>query len=223
MLDMLSEMLSIAFFLRFRGQVMSWRHRRPGEVENQGHRQNPRVPPTEDTAVPKANDQLPGPAERHAQIQVRIQELLLVSGLYLPLFSGPKSPCIWCYVWWRVYFLMWMNGMEYQSAFIRESVTFQQTFLSLVCPLSDWILLYCPKLYAVLFSAMYCFISRRLCTLCRFFYKFLVANEREVAREIRDDYIETMSKVYFSYFKSYSTRLMKLQVMFYVLCVAVGN
>ncbi|XP_043239477.1 vacuolar protein sorting-associated protein 52 homolog isoform X3 [Amphibalanus amphitrite] len=45
----------------------------------------------------------------------------------------------------------------------------------------------------------------------KFFYKFLVANEREVAREIRDDYIETMSKVYFSYFKSYSTRLMKLQ------------
>ncbi|XP_037080746.1 vacuolar protein sorting-associated protein 52 homolog [Pollicipes pollicipes] len=45
----------------------------------------------------------------------------------------------------------------------------------------------------------------------KFFYKFLVANEREVAREIRDDYIETMSKVYFSYFKSYSARLMKLQ------------
>ena len=38
----------------------------------------------------------------------------------------------------------------------------------------------------------------------RFYFKFLVANNREIAKEIKDHYIDTMSKVTFSYFKSYS-------------------
>uniref|UniRef100_A0A671PPJ8 Vacuolar protein sorting-associated protein 52 homolog n=1 Tax=Sinocyclocheilus anshuiensis TaxID=1608454 RepID=A0A671PPJ8_9TELE len=46
----------------------------------------------------------------------------------------------------------------------------------------------------------------------RFFYQFLLANERTVAKEIRDEYVDTMSKIYFSYFKSYSGRLLKVQV-----------
>ncbi|XP_060706512.1 vacuolar protein sorting-associated protein 52 homolog isoform X2 [Hemiscyllium ocellatum] len=45
----------------------------------------------------------------------------------------------------------------------------------------------------------------------RFFYQFLLATERHVAKEIRDEYVDTMSKIYFSYFKSYSSRLMKVQ------------
>ncbi|XP_037119772.1 vacuolar protein sorting-associated protein 52 homolog isoform X1 [Syngnathus acus] len=45
----------------------------------------------------------------------------------------------------------------------------------------------------------------------RFFYQFLLANERTVAKEVRDDYVDTMSKIYFSYFKSYSSRLLKVQ------------
>lgn len=45
----------------------------------------------------------------------------------------------------------------------------------------------------------------------RFYFKFLVANNREVAKEIKEQYIDTMSKVTFSYFKSYSGRLLKLQ------------
>ena len=47
---------------------------------------------------------------------------------------------------------------------------------------------------------------------CRFFYQFLLANERTVAKEIRDEYVDTMSKIYYSYFKSYSGRLLKVQV-----------
>ncbi|KAI4900822.1 hypothetical protein NFI96_026832 [Prochilodus magdalenae] len=46
----------------------------------------------------------------------------------------------------------------------------------------------------------------------RFFYQFLLANERTVAKEIRDEYVDTMSKIYYSYFKSYSSRLLKVQV-----------
>ncbi|XP_029591392.1 vacuolar protein sorting-associated protein 52 homolog isoform X3 [Salmo trutta] len=45
----------------------------------------------------------------------------------------------------------------------------------------------------------------------RFFYEFLLANERTVAKEIRDEYVDTMSKIYYSYFKSYSGRLLKVQ------------
>uniref|UniRef100_A0A8D0HR09 Vacuolar protein sorting-associated protein 52 homolog n=1 Tax=Sphenodon punctatus TaxID=8508 RepID=A0A8D0HR09_SPHPU len=46
----------------------------------------------------------------------------------------------------------------------------------------------------------------------RFFYQFLLGHERSVAKEVRDEYVETMSKIYLSYFKSYSSRLMKVQV-----------
>jgi hypothetical protein len=38
----------------------------------------------------------------------------------------------------------------------------------------------------------------------RFYYKFLLANNRDVAKEVRDEYVDTMSKCLFSYCKSYS-------------------
>lgn len=50
------------------------------------------------------------------------------------------------------------------------------------------------------------------CVFCRFYFEFALANERSVAQEICGEYVDTMSKIYFSYFKSYSSRLMKLQV-----------
>ncbi|KAK0406157.1 hypothetical protein QR680_018400 [Steinernema hermaphroditum] len=46
----------------------------------------------------------------------------------------------------------------------------------------------------------------------RFFYEFFLANDRQVAREIRDEYIDTVSKMFFSYFKTYASRLFKLQM-----------
>lgn len=45
----------------------------------------------------------------------------------------------------------------------------------------------------------------------RYFNEFLMAHHRQVAREIRDEYIDTMSKIYFSYFKTYISKLLKLQ------------
>lgn len=45
----------------------------------------------------------------------------------------------------------------------------------------------------------------------KFFYEFILSNERNVAQEICSEYIDTMSKIYYSYFKSYSGRIMKLQ------------
>ena len=48
--------------------------------------------------------------------------------------------------------------------------------------------------------------------IARYFYEFLLAHHRQVAREIRDEYVDTMSKIYFSYFREYISKLMKLQV-----------
>lgn len=45
----------------------------------------------------------------------------------------------------------------------------------------------------------------------RFFYEFILANERSTAQEIKDQYLETVSKIYYSYFRSYLQRLMKLK------------
>ncbi|KAJ8966743.1 hypothetical protein NQ317_012675 [Molorchus minor] len=42
-------------------------------------------------------------------------------------------------------------------------------------------------------------------------YEFLLSNERNIAEEISNEYIDTMSKIYYSYFKSYDGRVMKLQ------------
>ncbi|TKR81701.1 hypothetical protein L596_015532 [Steinernema carpocapsae] len=47
----------------------------------------------------------------------------------------------------------------------------------------------------------------------RFFYEFFLANDRQVAREIRDEYMDTVSKMFFSYFKTYASRLFKLQMV----------
>nr|XP_008770928.1 vacuolar protein sorting-associated protein 52 homolog isoform X1 [Rattus norvegicus] len=45
----------------------------------------------------------------------------------------------------------------------------------------------------------------------RFFYQFLLGNERATAKEVRDEYVETLSKIYLSYYRSYVGRLMKVQ------------
>ncbi|XP_024872345.1 vacuolar protein sorting-associated protein 52 homolog [Temnothorax curvispinosus] len=45
----------------------------------------------------------------------------------------------------------------------------------------------------------------------KFFFEFILSNERNVAEEICGEYIDTMSKIQYSYFKTYSSRLMKLQ------------
>uniref|UniRef100_A0A915F0D3 Vacuolar protein sorting-associated protein 52 homolog n=1 Tax=Echinococcus canadensis TaxID=519352 RepID=A0A915F0D3_9CEST len=45
----------------------------------------------------------------------------------------------------------------------------------------------------------------------RCFYAFLLIHERELAREVRGSYLFTMEKVYFAYFKTYASKLLKLQ------------
>ncbi|EDW03829.1 vacuolar protein sorting-associated protein 52 homolog [Drosophila grimshawi] len=45
----------------------------------------------------------------------------------------------------------------------------------------------------------------------KFFFEFILSNERHVAQEICSEYIDTMGKIYYSYFKSYSTRLTTLK------------
>lgn len=44
----------------------------------------------------------------------------------------------------------------------------------------------------------------------KFFFKFLATHEREIAREIQNEYTDTMGKVYYSYFREYMGKLGKL-------------
>lgn len=43
-----------------------------------------------------------------------------------------------------------------------------------------------------------------------------MGQERNTAAEISTEYIDTLSKVYYSYFKYYDSRLMKLSVIFFI-------
>ena len=45
----------------------------------------------------------------------------------------------------------------------------------------------------------------------KFFFEFILSNERHIAEEICSEYVDTISKVYYSYFKSYSSRLSVLK------------
>ncbi|KAE9419192.1 hypothetical protein Angca_009057 [Angiostrongylus cantonensis] len=44
----------------------------------------------------------------------------------------------------------------------------------------------------------------------RFFYEFLYGNEINIAQEVQEEYVDTISKMFFSYFKVYVVRLFKL-------------
>ncbi|XP_055356610.1 vacuolar protein sorting-associated protein 52 homolog [Paramacrobiotus metropolitanus] len=46
---------------------------------------------------------------------------------------------------------------------------------------------------------------------CRFFYEFLLNGERDIAKEVKESYVDITSKIFYSYFKYYWTRLIKLQ------------
>jgi len=43
-------------------------------------------------------------------------------------------------------------------------------------------------------------------------FEFLLRHSRQTANEIKDEYVDTMSKVHTTYFKTYLHRLLKLQV-----------
>ena len=68
-------------------------------------------------------------------------------------------------------------------------------------------------------STMLCSL---FCSIIRYYNEFLMAHHRDTAHEIRTDYVDTMGKIYFSYFKSYYSRLMKLQVRNLIMPVHVG-
>ena len=53
----------------------------------------------------------------------------------------------------------------------------------------------------------------------RYFTEFLMAHNREVALHVRREYVDTMGKVYYSYFKEYASKLMKLEVGNVCLCM----
>lgn len=65
--------------------------------------------------------------------------------------------------------------------------------------------------YIVLYTNQH-IIYVPLAPLIRYFNEFLMAHSRDIALQVRSEYIDTMTKVYFSYFKDYYSKLMKMQV-----------
>uniref|UniRef100_A0A0N4ZFF2 Vacuolar protein sorting-associated protein 52 homolog n=1 Tax=Parastrongyloides trichosuri TaxID=131310 RepID=A0A0N4ZFF2_PARTI len=45
----------------------------------------------------------------------------------------------------------------------------------------------------------------------KYFYEFLYNNDKRIAKQIKEEYIDTVSKMFYSYFKTYTTRLFKIQ------------
>lgn len=43
-----------------------------------------------------------------------------------------------------------------------------------------------------------------------------MAHSRETAEQVRSEYVDTMGKMYYSYFKDYHSKLMKMQVCTYM-------
>ena len=55
----------------------------------------------------------------------------------------------------------------------------------------------------------------------RYFNEFLMAHSRETAEQVRSEYVDTMGKVYYSYFKDYHSKLMKMQVRYTMSCAPI--
>ncbi len=55
-------------------------------------------------------------------------------------------------------------------------------------------------------------VSHPFVSVYRYFNEFLMAHSRETAQQVRSEYMDTMGKIYYSYFKDYHSKLMKLQV-----------
>uniref|UniRef100_A0A0K0F9J4 Vacuolar protein sorting-associated protein 52 homolog n=1 Tax=Strongyloides venezuelensis TaxID=75913 RepID=A0A0K0F9J4_STRVS len=45
----------------------------------------------------------------------------------------------------------------------------------------------------------------------KYFYEFLLVNDKRIAKQIKEEYIDTVSKMFYSYFKTYTSRLFKIQ------------
>ena len=46
----------------------------------------------------------------------------------------------------------------------------------------------------------------------RYFNEFLMSHSREIALQVRMEYLDTMGKIYYSYFKDYYSKLLRMQV-----------
>ena len=72
----------------------------------------------------------------------------------------------------------------------------------------------CVMVFSVTTLQSFCsFLPSLLPTpMIRYFNEFLMAHSRETAEQVRSEYVDTMGKMYYSYFKDYHSKLMKLQV-----------
>uniref|UniRef100_A0AC35TUH8 Vacuolar protein sorting-associated protein 52 homolog n=1 Tax=Rhabditophanes sp. KR3021 TaxID=114890 RepID=A0AC35TUH8_9BILA len=103
-----------------------------------------------------------------------------------------------------------VKSQEYLEAKSVEDVkiVIENLKITAVLKIREWILLKISSMRKPLSN--YQIIQNALLK-NKFFYEFLMANDKRIAKAIKDEYIDTISKMFFSYFKTYTSRLFKIQ------------
>ena len=116
-------------------------------------------------------------------------------------------------------FLESLHELEHKTAFLREqeardaiaAADVHSVLADLqskaVTKLREWLL---AKIYGFRKPLSNYQVPQNALLKFRFYYEFLANHQAEVAREIREEYINTVSKTLFSYFKTYHNRLQRL-------------
>ncbi|CAL2050557.1 unnamed protein product [Caenorhabditis brenneri] len=79
--------------------------------------------------------------------------------------------------------------------------------LKATCKVRDWLL---AKMFQFRKPLSNYQVFQHQLLRCRFFYEFLLHHDLISAKELQDEYIDTISKMFFTYFKAYAARLFKL-------------
>lgn len=93
--------------------------------------------------------------------------------------------------------------------FFYKSLHFKNVFFQAVVKVREWLL---QKMFQFRKPLSNYQVFQHQLLKCRFFYEFLLHHDLISAKELQDEYIDTISKMFFTYFKAYATRLFKLAV-----------
>jgi len=121
-----------------------------------------------------------------------------------PIFNSQRQQCLLLLLLFCTFSLFIVALQEYSTS----KYVFQERFNNELIPLryllrveqSKW-----TEAVGVVFS-------QQLLGVCfRYFNEFLMAHNRDTALQVRGEYLDTMGKIYYSYFKDYYSKLLKMQ------------
>nr|CAH8870348.1 unnamed protein product [Trichobilharzia regenti] len=108
----------------------------------------------------------------------------------------------------KMNFALEQSTVDYKS-FSDVSVLLKKLKIKAVTKIREFLL---GKIYALRKPLTNYQVPQNQMLKFRFYNSFLMSHDREVAKEVKVEYINTMSKVYYSYFKAYGGKLTRLQL-----------